>query len=1001
MVLLAALAQGCGDVDTDEVVDDGGTTSTGDAEAFAEIDGLIVRQALGAQAGVFAMDPRTGLMGPPYLTGTTEGAIRGVAGSPDGLHVAVQTTNSLTVAALDHSGELPGFIEVFKRRDLSVDTNPFIGFNRSGDWVISAGRVVSVPEGEVIDCDGERADYAWASPDGRHVFITCPLPRLAEFRVYRDGELALLFHSQMNVGPYWNGSGGGGTEISHDGDWVYAGGTSLHLPSLTMVSLPESGTLAATIPSPFEGDNARWPLGQHSGWRRGRLLRCRRSRHVDRRHDDGRTRRIARRLRGSGDCAPDRRARRSPRAPAGLGVKVGLLGFDEDESHAYYGGPVTEPVTNLDTGVCNDVPVGEYRIRRMPVAGGAPEDSAWPIDDVTSPLSETIPRDRGSRRSCSSRRPVIDSSPAADRAGPASSSSRTTCASSSGPRRFCRPDVGRPSRSISPRATSSRSGSRPYASSASMTPASGGATTTRSPSRSKSSTSGAAGLPPGAGGFAGPAIYATTHSAATAGTEVTLFGAGFGSSGTLNLGGSPLSRTDIVTWTDNRIVFRMPDDAPTEPAELTIDGGPDVYARTIYRETTNWTPTYDVPTHVAGPYGTVLIPISPSPPDDAEVTLVTGPENMGSGIGDPYTVTDEGIEIFLSNEAVQGDYRLSIQLGTETHQVIIGVDGSVGPVTEEWQRSDFGFGGIDDAVGFTMLEAGGYVAFAARNDPLVLLPSGLTVPLADGYESFAGEWVLGPFDPWVMRGDFSMTQLTGFEGSDTFVSGTYRYHAPLHEQLRAQIDAADFGYAYTVAPDAGFGLFGTVATNDACEFDLCATIWRFDPDHRHPRADHRGARVTYSFFGTGVPRRHAHVRRLQSVHLPLDDPTAVETVEFEQFFTPLATSWGYVAYNGQANRAATWIRANGGEFVDVGLDDVLSVGRSYDTTTALITTGSGEVFMLEESDPTTLVSLGAPDDWPYSIDTLTDNWITLTDSGLVVWITGSGTPYVYRRRLPE
>ncbi len=123
-----------------------------------------------------------------------------------------------------------------------------------------------------------------------------------------------------------------------------------------------------------------------------------------------------------------------------------------------------------------------------------------------------------------------------------------------------------------------------------------------------------------------------------------------------------------------------------------------------------------------------------------------------------------------------------------------------------------------------------------------------------------------------------------------------------------------------------------------------------------------------------------------------------------------ATAWGYVLLDRATHRALTASRADvAAGFVDLGLADVVTVGTSGDGSIALIATASGEVFSLtaslgtaaegDTSSPTTLVSLGRPASWEYTLAGLGQTWITVSREGLVVWLVQSGTPRLYLRRI--
>ncbi|MDP1826804.1 MAG: hypothetical protein Q8L48_26265 [Archangium sp.] len=53
-----------------------------------------------------------------------------------------------------------------------------------------------------------------------------------------------------------------------------------------------------------------------------------------------------------------------------------------------------------------------------------------------------------------------------------------------------------------------------------------------------------------------------SHEAATPGTEVRVFGTRFGAAGTVELGGVAVPASDVLSWTDEQVRFRMPQGAP-------------------------------------------------------------------------------------------------------------------------------------------------------------------------------------------------------------------------------------------------------------------------------------------------------------------------------------------------------------------------------------------------------------------------------------------------------
>jgi hypothetical protein len=88
-----------------------------------------------------------------------------------------------------------------------------------------------------------------------------------------------------------------------------------------------------------------------------------------------------------------------------------------------------------------------------------------------------------------------------------------------------------------------------------------------------------------------------SHQAAVAGAEVRVFGARFGTGGTLRLGNVTVPASHLVSWTDDVITFRVPDDAPRLGRVLVDAGqGSDTDARPFFfSRTERWTsPLADV-----------------------------------------------------------------------------------------------------------------------------------------------------------------------------------------------------------------------------------------------------------------------------------------------------------------------------------------------------------------------------------------------------------------------
>jgi hypothetical protein len=99
--------------------------------------------------------------------------------------------------------------------------------------------------------------------------------------------------------------------------------------------------------------------------------------------------------------------------------------------------------------------------------------------------------------------------------------------------------------------------------------------------------------PPGASAV----VTWLSHHAAVPGTEVRVFGARFGSSGALRLGDLTVPATHLLSWTDDVITFRVPDDAPRFGRVLVDAGqGRDTDARPFFfTRTERWrSPLADV-----------------------------------------------------------------------------------------------------------------------------------------------------------------------------------------------------------------------------------------------------------------------------------------------------------------------------------------------------------------------------------------------------------------------
>lgn len=96
-----------------------------------------------------------------------------------------------------------------------------------------------------------------------------------------------------------------------------------------------------------------------------------------------------------------------------------------------------------------------------------------------------------------------------------------------------------------------------------------------------------------------------SHQAAVAGAEVRVFGARFGTGGTLRLGNVTVPASHLVSWTDDVITFRVPDDAPRLGRVLVDAGqGSDTDARPFFfSRTERWTsPLADVRPRVVTVY---------------------------------------------------------------------------------------------------------------------------------------------------------------------------------------------------------------------------------------------------------------------------------------------------------------------------------------------------------------------------------------------------------------
>ncbi|MBL8918252.1 MAG: hypothetical protein JNJ54_05290 [Myxococcaceae bacterium] len=179
--------------------------------------------------------------------------------------------------------------------------------------------------------------------------------------------------------------------------------------------------------------------------------------------------------------------------------------------------------------------------------------------------------------------------------------------------------------------------------------------------------------PPGAAAV----VTWLSHQGAVAGDEVRVFGARFGSSGTLRLGGLTVPASHLVSWTDDVIVFRVPDDAPRFARVLVDAGqGSDTDARPFFfSRTERWvSPLADVRPSVVTVYqGYTRVPDARP---GQRTTLVADERRF---VTEPTTGNVNGEFLLRSERACAPRTRLWLRQGAYATHLPVSCPGTLDP----------------------------------------------------------------------------------------------------------------------------------------------------------------------------------------------------------------------------------------------------------------------------------------------------------------------------------
>ncbi len=244
-----------------------------------------------------------------------------------------------------------------------------------------------------------------------------------------------------------------------------------------------------------------------------------------------------------------------------------------------------------------------------------------------------------------------------------------------------------------------------------------------------------------------------------------------------------------------------------------------------------------------------------------------------------------------------------------------------------------------------------------------------------------------------------------FDGTSWSNIGPIPYDTP-YPPDNYHISADANGNAH-LSEAAGLGVVLTSQDDPDCAPYPCPSDWSFDlaTGNGSPLAAMDRVHGVYNVTTTsgGIHFGDSNTYRTISAEAAdFGSPLTAQSAESDAWTRVRALSGGFLSLQTQYNTVGYFDRSNPANgWTDLGLDDAVTIGTDRAGLRAIIGTASGEVFLLEASAPTTLISLGSIPGAKLDLSLVDASWIRITAEQMAVWLFNSGPAHFYMRQLPD